>query len=113
MRNGFDTVMEVVQNDFGYALSFALQDATGAALNITGATLAFNAQAESDYTVKFDNPMAITNASQGLCNYTVLATDFVVSGDWQVQIVVNYPTGEVLTFTGITITVDAVLPLSQ
>ena len=113
MRNGFDTLLQVVQNDFGYDLSFSLEDATGAALDISGASLSFNAQSDGDYAVKFDNPMIMVNASQGLCKYTVQSTDFVLSGAWSVQIVVTFLTGEMLTFTGITVQVDPALPLSQ
>lgn len=112
MRNGFDTLLQAVQNDHGYDLSFSLQDSSGVALDISNATLAFNAQAESDYTIQFDNPMAVVNASGGLCKYTVQATDFVTSGNWTAQIVVTYNTGEVLTFSGITIVVTAALPIS-
>lgn len=112
MRNGFETLLQVVQNDYGYDLSFSLQDSSGQALDLSGATLSFKAQTESDYTVEFDNPMAIVNASSGLCKYSVLATDFVVPGAWSAQIVVTYPAGEVLTFTGITVNVDPELPLS-
>lgn len=113
MRNGFATLLQVVQNDFGYDLSFQLEDATGADLDISGATLAFRAQSESDYAVKFENAMAVVNASSGTCKYTVRSTDFVVSGGWSAQVVVTYNSGEVLTFTGIVVTVEPELPLSQ
>lgn len=113
MRNGFETLLEVVQNDYGYDLSFSLEDSSGAPLDISGATLEFKAQTTGDYVVKFQNPMTVVSASQGLCKYTVLATDFVVPGAWAAQIVVTYLTGEVLTFTGITVQVDPALPISK
>jgi len=112
MRNGFDTLLQVVQNDFGYDLSFSLEDATGAVLDISGASLSFKAQTDGDYTVKFQNPMIVVSASQGSCKYTVRSTDFVLAGTWSAQIVVTYLTGEVLTFSGITVQVDPELPLS-
>lgn len=111
MRNGFNTLLQVVQNDSGYDLSFMLEDATGAVLDISNATLTFKAQADSDFTIQFENAMVVTNASGGLCKYTVQTTDFVVPGGWNAQIVVTYLTGEVLTFSGISIVVDAELPL--
>lgn len=112
MRNGFDTLLQVVQNDYGFDLSFELQDATGADLDLSGATLVFRAQSESDYTVKFENAMVVVSASTGRCKYTVQGTDFVISGAWQAQVVVTYSPTEVLTFTGITVQVDPELPLS-
>lgn len=112
MRNGFDTLLQVVQNDFGYDLSFALEDSSGVMLDLSSSTLAFKAQTDSDYQVQFTGSMVIVNAPQGQCKYTVRATDFVAAGTWQAQIVVTYITGEVLTFSGITVQVDAALPIS-
>ncbi len=112
MRNGFDTLLQVVQNDYGFDLYFELQDATGSDLDLSGATLMFRAQAESDYTVQFQNSMVVVAASTGKCKYTVQATDFVIAGAWRAQVVVTYSPTEVLTFTGITVQVDPELPLT-
>lgn len=112
MRNGFDTLLQVVQNDFGYDLSFALEDSSGAVLDISSASVVFKAQAESDRTIQFSNAMVVVNASGGLCKYTVQVTDFIIAGAWNAQIEVTYIAGEVLTFSGITVQVDDELPIS-
>lgn len=112
MRNGFDTLLQIVQNDYGYDISFALQDSSGTALDISGATLAFIGQLEADNTIQFNGAMAIVNASGGTCKYTVQQTDFIIAGQWNGQVRVTYTTGEVLTFTGITLQVDPKLPIS-
>lgn len=111
MRNGFDTQIGAVQNNYGYQLSFTCQDATGAVVDLTGATLAFACQLESDMSVTFTNPMDIVGApTNGQCSYTVLATDFTIAGVYTAQIVASF-TGEVISFPGITITVTAAIPV--
>lgn len=111
MRNGFDTLLLVVQNDFGYDLSFSLQDNNGVAIDLSGSTLQFIAQLESDANIQFQNSMTIVSASTGLCKYTIQSTDFVASGLWNGQIRVTYTTGEVLSFTGIQVQADPALPI--
>lgn len=110
MRNGFDTLIETVQGNYGFNLPFTLQDSAGVVVDITNATLAFKAQLDSDETVQFSGAMVIVSGPAGTCYYTVAQTDFSVAGTWNAQIVATYA-GEVLTFTGITITVDDQLPI--
>lgn len=112
MRNGFDTLLQVVQQDQQYDLSFQLQDAAGVGLDLTDSTLVFKAQLDSDRDVNFSGSMAVVSASEGKCKYTVQPTDFSQPGTWRAQVVVTYGIGEVLTFTGITVQVAAKLPLS-
>lgn len=110
MRQGFDTLIGVVQNNYGYTLSFTCQDANGVTVDLTGATLSFHAQLESDPTVKFANAMAIVGApTNGQCSYTVQQADFTIAGVYNAQIVVN-STGEVISFPGISITVTQAIP---
>lgn len=112
MRNGFDTLIELVQGNYGQILPFTLTDSAGVPVDITNATsLAFVAQLDSDNSVEFSNAMTKVNGPAGTCTYTVLQTDFPISGVWNAQVVVTYA-GEVLTFTGIAITVDDQLPVS-
>lgn len=112
MRNGFLTQLGVVQNDYGYDLSFMLEDSAGEELDINGASLQFILQPTGDYDIQTGGAMAIVNASQGQCKYTVQQGDFPASGQWAAQIQVTFATGEILTFTGIVVTVDPELPLS-
>lgn len=112
MRNGFSTIFQLVQNNFGQIIPFTLQDSAGVTVDISNATLAFLAQLDSNDTVQFSEAMEVTNETQGQCTYTVQLGDFPVIGIWNAQIVVTYNAGEILTFTGIQITVVSQLPIS-
>jgi hypothetical protein len=111
MTNGTTTLLQVVQNDFGYNLSFSLTDITRAPLDISTSIVSFKAQLENDLSVQFNNTMTIINPSQGQCRYTVQAADFAIAGTYNVQIVVTYAS-EVITFSDIQVIVEAELPLS-
>jgi hypothetical protein len=111
MRNGFTTQIETVQGNYGYNLPFTLTDSAGVAVDITNASLVFEAQLDSDNSVQFSGSMNITNGPAGTCYYTVQSTDFPQAGIWNVQIKATY-TGEVLTWTGITVNIDAQLPVT-
>lgn len=111
MRNGFATLIETVRGNYGFNLPFTLTDNAGVPVDITNATLAFKAQLDSDNAVQFSGPMNIVSGVAGTCYYTVQSTDFPIAGTWNAQIVATYA-GEVLTFTGITVTVDDQLPVS-
>lgn len=110
MRNGFETLIETVVGNYGFNLPFTLQDSAGVAVDITNATLAFKAQLDSDDTVQFSGTMTRVSGPAGTCFYTVAQTDFPVAGSWNAQIVATFA-GEVITFTGIVVTVDDQLPV--
>lgn len=112
MRNGFDTIFQLVQNDYGQVLAFTLQDSAGVTVDISNATLQFIAQLDSNDAVAFSQAMQIINAMNGQCTYTVQQGDFSIPGTWNVQIQVTYNAGEILTFSDITVTVEAELPIS-
>lgn len=112
MRNGFNTILQIVQGDYGMTWSFVLQDSSGNPLDLSNAALTFNCQLDSDYPVKFQNSMTVVTAASGIATYTVLPTDFVTPGTYNVQIIVNYNTGaEILTFDGIQVVATNELPL--
>lgn len=111
MRNGFTTQIETVQGNYGYNLPFTLTDSSGTPIDLTNATLAFEAQLDSDNSVQFSGAMVIDTAISGICHYEVAQTDFPQAGIWNVQIIATYA-GEVLTWTGITVNVDPQLPVS-
>lgn len=110
MRNGFLTQIETVASNYGYPLTFTLQDSAGSAVDITNATLVFEAQLESDTSVQFNGSMVIDSGSAGTCHYLVKQGDFPIAGQWNVQIIATFA-GEVLTWTGITVAVDQQLPI--
>lgn len=113
MYYGIPTTIPVIQNDFAYTLGFTLTDSLGVPLNLTAASLTFNAQLDSEYPVSWSNGMTIEDAADGTCSYTVNANDFIVAGIYNVQIKVSYSSGaEIITFGGIQVVVSAVLPFS-
>ncbi len=108
-----DTLITIVQEDYGYDLSFTLKDSTGAVVDLTSATLAFICQSVSDNSVNFNNAMSVVSAPDGTCTYTVQQTDFLTSGTFTAQIAVNYGVGtEIISFSGINIEVVPKLPVS-
>lgn len=108
-----DTLITLVQDDYGYDLSFILKDATGVVVNLSGAALAFICQSVSDESVNFRGVMSIINGPAGSCKYTVQQTDFLVSGSFTAQVEVNYGAGaEIFTFSGINIEVVSKLPVT-
>lgn len=106
------TILNIVQSDVGYNLNFTLQDNAGAAIDLSGATLALKVQLIGATTVKFTGVMAIDVAASGTCHYTVAATDFDVEGRYYAEIVITYPSTEVLTYPNILIVAAPKLPRS-
>lgn len=104
-------LINVVQGDADYQLKFTLTDASGAVVNLTGATLSFNAQSIADPSASIAGAMAIVSAVAGTCYYQVAATDFAQPGNWNAQIVALYSgTGEQITFPDILVCVEARIP---
>lgn len=107
------TYITVVQGDENYEINFTLTDANGNVLDLTGSTLAFNAQLLSDSSVHFAGSMSIVSATDGTCKYTVASTDFPVSGTYNCQIEVNYSaSSEKITFSDIEVVVEDRVPVS-
>lgn len=103
------TTIKVVKSDKLYDINFTLQDANGAAFDLTSGTLLLKVQKEDVSTVKFSGSMTIVSAAAGTCKYTVQATDFDEAGNYHAEIEVTIGT-KVVTFTNIRIMVLAELP---
>jgi len=102
----------VTQGDYGYELPFTLQDGNGDAVDLAGATLAFNVQdgQDPDGALLFSGSMTIDDASSGTCHYTVASGNFPSPGTFVAQIVATWSSSEQLTWSGITIIVEPSLP---
>jgi hypothetical protein len=103
------TVINTYKSDKQYDINFTLTDANGAAFDLTGATLVFNAQKQDATTLKFTGSMTIVSAAAGTCKYTVGNTDFDEAGDYYAEIQVTNGS-KVVTFGGIVIRVKPELP---
>ena len=107
------STIEVVQNDYGYDLEFKLTDASGNAVDLTGAVTVkvFIAEAGSS-TAKVSGECTVTDASAGLCKYTVEDGDFDTAGKtYMVEVEVTYAS-KVVTARGVVVKVLAELPES-
>lgn len=107
-----DQLLTLVQNDYGYDLSFTVKDALGTAIDLTGSSISFICQNVSDNAIQFTGTMSIVAPStNGNCKYTVQSTDFTIVGSYTAQIVLNYSAGtEIISFPGINISVVTKLP---
>jgi hypothetical protein len=110
------TLINTVLGNFNYQLNFTLTDSAGVVVNLSGATLAFNAQLVNDLAVQFSGAATIVSSPAGTCQYTVQVTDFPVAGTYNCQIVATFTsTGETITFPGqgyIQVVVEANIPIS-
>jgi hypothetical protein len=104
------TKIEIVKNDKLYDLNFTLHDASGVAVNLTGATLKFKAQKSDETALAVDGVMSIVVAVSGTCKYQVAASVFDEAGTYNAEIEVTFADGQVSTWTDIIIMVKDELP---
>lgn len=105
-------LITVVQGDKNFDLNFTLTDSQNLPVDLTGGTVTFNAQLQSDYSVKFSGNMTVVSAIDGVCKYTVQNNDLEVPGTYNAQIQLSLASGaEIITFTGITVIVAAEIPI--
>jgi hypothetical protein len=105
--------LQITQNDYGYQLPFTLQDGTGNAVNLTGATLSFKLQSAQDpdrALVSLGGSMSIDSGATGTCHFTPASGDFPNPGKFLASITATWSSTEVLTWSGIPITVLPALP---
>lgn len=106
-------LISIVQGDFGFNWNFTLTDANENPVSLIGATsITFDCQLDSDSAVYFTGAMTTISAADGTCRYTPQATDFQVAGTYKAQIKVAYGSGEIISFSGLTIEVEPKIPVS-
>jgi hypothetical protein len=104
------TIITVVQNDYGYLLSFTLQDSQGNIFNLTGASsLYFRTQMVGNSSINSSGSMSVLSATAGTCSYTVAKTDFTVAGLYNAQIEVNF-SGQTVTWSNLQLEVSPSVP---
>lgn len=97
--------IKVVRGDKLVDLPFTLKNASGAVVNLTGATLLFKAQKMGRKEQKFSGAMTLVDAVNGSCKYTIQETDFDEAGKYQAEIQITFPSGQVETYPGIVVDV--------
>lgn len=105
------TTIKVVKNDKGYDINFTLQDANGAAYDLTGGTLSLKAQKHGNPSLAFTGAMALVVAASGTCKYTVANGDFDEIGHYYAEIEASFSAGaKIVTWHNIVIVVEPELP---
>ena len=77
--------LTIAKNDYGYNLSFTVQDASGTAYNLadfTAVTLKIWVEGSRPDALLGDSALDIDNAASGTCHYTVQSGDFSAKGSY-------------------------------
>lgn len=88
----------IKQNDTGPAMLATLQDASGAAVNITGALVRFHMRQIGSTQVKVDAAATIVSSLDGAVRYNWLAADTDTIGSYQAEFEVTYADASIETF---------------
>lgn len=79
--------LQIARADYGVYLSFTVQDSTGAAYDLTSKTVSLKAwRGGKDGSPLVNATCEVTNATGGLCRYSVGTADFPYSGDYKLEI---------------------------
>ena len=89
------TSVEVVQNAYGYVLTFDLQNPDGTPFDLTANTaIKLNVQFANTSGIKFTAVLSATvTPTDGKAQYTVGQSDFSEAGTYNAQIEVDLPSG--------------------
>jgi hypothetical protein len=105
------TIIDAHRGDYGYDITLTLQDASGAAIDLTNAqSVTFKIQRQGSATSTSGSADVMTPATSGMIKYTVQNTDFPKAGDYYAEAHVVFSTGERITFGDIIIKVKPDLP---
>ena len=88
----------IKQNDTVPSLRAALQNGSGDAVDITGATCQFHMRVLGQTTVTVDASAQIIDEETGIVQYNWVADDTDTIGSYQAEFEVTYPDGTVETF---------------
>lgn len=77
----------VPRNDKGYYLNFTVQDSTGTAFNLTSYTITLKIWSPGNPgTLLMSGACSIVSAAAGTCRYSVGATDFTLTGTYNMEL---------------------------
>lgn len=88
----------IKQNDTGPAMLATLQDASGAAVNLTGASVRFHMRSVSGGNPVVDASATVVTAASGIVRYNWAAEDTDSVGTYQAEFEVTYADGSIETF---------------
>lgn len=88
----------IKQNDTSPSMLATLQDASGNAVDITGASVRFHLRPISSSTVTVDEAATIVTADEGTVRYDWDAADTDTIGSYQAEFEVTYADASIETF---------------
>lgn len=86
------------QNDTSPAMTATLQDAAGAPVNLTGASVRFHTRRNGKAAATVDAAAVIVNAAAGSVRYNWSPPDTAISGTYQAEFEVTYADGSIETY---------------
>jgi len=87
----------IKQNDTSPSIQATLKDASGSAIDLSGANVSFHMKPLSG-DIKVDSSMTITDATNGVVRYDWQSTDTDTVGTYLVEFEVTYSDNSVETF---------------
>jgi Rib/alpha/Esp surface antigen-like repeat protein len=88
----------IKQNDTVPSLRAALENGSGTAVDLTGATCQFHMRPLGSTTITVDAVAQIVNEATGIVQYNWIAADTDTIGSYQAEFEVTYPDGTIETF---------------
>jgi len=87
----------IKQNDTSPALQATLQDYSGTAINLVGASVRFHMKG-LDGSLTVDSPMTVSSSSGGVIRYSWQSSDTATAGTYNAEFEVTYSDLSVETF---------------
>jgi hypothetical protein len=90
-------VTTVVKNDTSFDLQFTAKNQAGTAVDLTSAsTVYFKMALPRASACKINKACTVSDASNGVCTYTVASTDFNTSGLYEAELKITYSDGKIM-----------------
>lgn len=88
----------IKQNDTSPGILATLQDASGVAINLVGATVRFHMRELNTGTTKVNALATVVTAASGIVRYSWIAADTNTVGSFQGEFQATYADGKIETF---------------
>ncbi len=76
----------VKKGNYGFVITFNVKNSDGTAKNLTGYTVTLKVWVLGAASVKFTGACTVTDASGGVCTYTVAETNFDTVGSYLAEL---------------------------
>lgn len=83
--------LDVVRNDFGYAIEFEISDENGDAINLSNVVaIGLHVWRYGEDTLELDAECSVVDSTAGTCKYIVQSGDLVNDGKFKVELERSY-----------------------